>query len=211
MDYQAPVQKIVFIGDSVTASHRNHLFPKGFGYVKTISQKLSSNWNVINKGINGDQLIDLERRWDKDVLEQEADFVSIAIGVNDTWRKFDKDEPSSDQEFAERYARLISITSKFLGTKIVLCEPFILPLNAQMQYWREDLESKLSVIRTLATEFNLLLAPFDAEMNYLAQQNKAEFIAKDGIHPTKFGHAKMAEIWISTFTRGMRETEHPSQ
>jgi lysophospholipase L1-like esterase len=208
VDYRAPVQKIVFIGDSVTACHRNPVFPQGFGYVRVISKKLPSNWTVINKGINGDRLIDLERRWDEDILEHAADFVSIAIGVNDTWRRFDKDDPSAEQDFAHRYARLISIASKSFGTNIVLCEPFVLPLNARMQKWREDLEGKLSVIRRLAIEFNLLLVPFDAEMGYLAQQYKAEFIAKDGIHPTKFGHSKMAEIWLSTFTRGIRGTEH---
>lgn len=208
MDYRAPVKKIVFIGDSVTACHRNPLFPYGFGYVKAISQQLPSNWKLINRGFNGDRLIDLECRWEKDVIEHAANLVSIAIGVNDTWPRYGKDEPTSDQEFAKRYERLISTTSKILGTKIILCEPFILPLNAQMQQWREDLESKLSVIRTLATEFNLLLVPFDAEMGHLAQQYDAEFIAEDGIHPTKFGHSKMAEIWLSTFTRGIRGTEH---
>ena len=198
MDYRAQVNKIIFTGDSITASNRNLLFPSGFGYVSMISHNLHGNWKVINRGINGDRLIDLERRWDKDVTEHAAHFVSIAIGVNDTWRRYDRDDPSSDQEFSDRYTRLISKTSKFFGTNIVLCEPFIIPLNAPMQRWREDLEGKLSVIRSLAAEFNLLLVPFDREMEHLSKQYAVDLLTKDGIHPTKFGHSKMAELWLST-------------
>ena len=203
MDDQTSVRKIVFIGDSVTSRHRNLLFPSGFGYVNNIRRRLPSVWKVINRGISGDRLVDLERRWDKDVIAHSAHFVSIAIGVNDTWRRYDRDDPSSDQEFSDRYKRLISKTTKFFGTNIVLCEPFIIPLNAPMQQWREDLEGKLSVIRSLAAEFNLLLVPFDKEMEHLSKKYAVDLLTKDGIHPTKFGHSKMAELWLSTCESGL--------
>jgi lysophospholipase L1-like esterase len=203
MDDCAAATKIVFVGDSITACHRNPIFPHGFGYVNEIRLRLPSNWKTVNRGVNGNRLIDLERRWDKDVIDHSANFVSIAIGINDTWRKFDRNDASSDLEFSERYARLISKTSKISGTNIFLCEPFIIPLNAQMQEWREDLNGKLSAIRALAAEFKLVLVPFDLEMNHLAKQYDSALLTKDGIHPTKFGHSKMADFWLSACKRGL--------
>ena len=199
MANQTSVRKIVFIGDSVTSCHRNPFFPEGFGYVNNIRRKLPSDWKVINRGINGDRLIDLERRWDKDVIRQSSDFVSIAIGINEVLRRYDGTDATSSEEFSDRYARLISKTIKFSRADIILCEPFILPFNAHMQLWREDLDEKLSVIRALAFEFKLLRVPFDLEMGLLNKQYESKLLTKDGVHPTKLGHSKMADFWLSTF------------
>ena len=143
-------------------------------------------------------MVDLENRWNKDVIEQAANLVSITIGVNDICRRFDKVNLSTVQEFSDRYSMLISTTSKFFGSNIILCEPFILPLNAQMHQSREGIEANLLVIRSLATDFNLTLVPFVARMCYLAKNYGAELLAKDGIHPTKFGHSRVANIWLSS-------------
>jgi len=77
MDSQAPVKKIVFIGDSVTAAHRSFFIPNGLGYVRFIQNRLSLNWHVINKGVSGDRLIDIESRWVKDVVKNSPNIVSL--------------------------------------------------------------------------------------------------------------------------------------
>lgn len=93
---------LVFAGDSVTDMGR--AMPDGEGisgtsawgnsYVNLIGGYLGAEYpemqiRVINQGISGNQSRDLLARWDTDVLAKKPDWVSILIGINDVWRKFD--------------------------------------------------------------------------------------------------------------------------
>lgn len=66
----------------------------GAGYVySTISlfHALHPDMNVtfINRGISGNRVKDLQARWQEDALDLNPDVLSILIGINDTWRRFD--------------------------------------------------------------------------------------------------------------------------
>jgi lysophospholipase L1-like esterase len=197
MDSQPPVKKIVFIGDSVTAAHRSFFIPNGLGYVRFIQNRLNVNWHVLNKGANGDRLIDLETRWVKDVVKNSPNIVSINIGINDSWQIIGRRKLTSNLDFDEMFRRLMHVTHASIATQVVLCEPFILPCNNQFQEVQEDLKSKLAIIRALAVDLNLPLVEFDSEMARLSEIYESKTLARDGIHPTKFGHIKMAEFWLT--------------
>ena len=87
---------IVFAGDSITdmgcsTSAGNNL---GDGYVRTAMNMIYAFYpetpvRITNAGISGNTSRDLLARWDRDILDQNPDYVSICIGGNDVWRQFD--------------------------------------------------------------------------------------------------------------------------
>lgn len=83
---------VLFQGDSITEWGRSET-PIGTGYpskVSSIFSALYPNANVtfVNRGVGCDRARNLLQRYEKDILNVKPDFVSILIGINDTWRRF---------------------------------------------------------------------------------------------------------------------------
>ena len=194
-----PMSKVtVFIGDSVTDCGRLEEPPFGDGYVFSIANSTRFSGEIINVGTSGHRLVDLENRWNTDVLAHQPTLVSVAIGINDTWRRYDDNDPTSDEAFEDSYRRVLTATKAQGNPELVLCEPFLLAVRDEMNTWREDLDPKIAVVHKLATEFNAKLVPFDQRFNDLAGEMSMSELAEDGIHPSKLGHQIMADLWLRT-------------
>jgi lysophospholipase L1-like esterase len=195
------IGKILFIGDSVTDCDRvrENLYDTGTGYVKKLVDAHFGDDLIINKGISGDRIGNLEDRWQEDVMDLQPSVLTILIGVNDTWRRYDDNDPTSAEDFTNRYRALIKKTQAAFPVKIILCEPFILPVREEMKEWRTDLEEKIAGIKSLATEFNLPFVAYDQKFAELVETHCMTALAEDGIHPTDFGHQVMADLWLETF------------
>ena len=87
-----PGARILFQGDSITDGNRgrsadpNHIL--GHGYVFIIAAKYGAAFpelklDFLNRGVSGNTVLDLEKRWQKDTLDLKPDVLSILIGVND--------------------------------------------------------------------------------------------------------------------------------
>ena len=188
----------VFIGDSVTDCGRLIEPPYGDGYVFNIAASGRLAGEIINVGTSGHRLIDLENRWKTDVLAHKPSLVSVAIGVNDMWRRYDDNDPTSVEDFEDRYRRVLNATKAAGNPDLVLCEPFLLPVREEMNTWREDLDPKIAVVHAMATEFGATLVRFDQRFNELAQEMSMLELADDGVHPSKLGHQIMADLWLRT-------------
>jgi lysophospholipase L1-like esterase len=189
----------IFIGDSVTDCGREIEPPYGDGYVREIARSGKLAGQIINVGTSGHRLVDLEKRWQRDVLDHKPSLVSIAIGINDTWRRYDDNDLTSTQDFRDRYHQLLTLTRQTCNPEFVLCEPFLLSVRDEMNTWREDLDPKIEVVHAMAKEFGAVLVPFDKHFNKLATTMSMAELADDGIHPSAFGHAEMAKLWLSAF------------
>ena len=191
-------QLTVFIGDSVTDCGRLIEPPFGDGYVFNIAQSGRLAGEIINVGTSGHRLIDLENRWNTDVLAHNPTLVSVAIGINDTWRRYDDNDPTSVEDFEERYRRVLTVTKAHGNPDLVLCEPFLLEVRDEMNTWREDLNPKIVVVHKMAAEFGAKLVPFDQHLKAKAKELPMVELADDGIHPSKVGHQIMADLWLRT-------------
>jgi lysophospholipase L1-like esterase len=189
---------VVFIGDSVTDCGRDIEPPFGDGYVREISRTGILTSEIINVGTSGHRLVDLEKRWQSDVLDHKPTMLSIAIGINDTWRRYDDNDPTSTKDFRDRYHHLLTRTKAELNPQFVLCEPFLLHVREEMKSWREDLDPKIEVVHEMARKFGAVLVPFDQHLNALVEKMPMADIAEDGIHPTPFGHQEMARLWLKS-------------
>ena len=167
-------QTTVFIGDSVTDCGRLNLPPYGDGYVRDIVNGGKLEGEIINVGTSGHRLVDLIARWDEDVLAHNPTRVSIAIGVNDTWRRYDDNDPTSVEDFETNYDEVLAKTKAACHPDFVLCEPFLLHVKPEMETWREDLDPKIAVIHKLAKKYGAKLVPFDSYLNGLLSSHTIE-------------------------------------
>jgi lysophospholipase L1-like esterase len=195
-----PRRTIVFAGDSVTdCGRRDDPELLGDGYVRNLFDDLGPQRpRIVNVGISGNRAVDLEARWQTDVLAHQADLVSLLIGINDTWRRYDGDDPTSTEDFEASYRALLEP----LQAKLVLIEPFLLAVKDEQLTWREDLDPKIEVVRRLAAEYDAILVPADVEFTRQAALVGATTLADDGVHPTAAGHRLLADLWRRTVLEG---------
>lgn len=190
---------ILFQGDSVTDCRRREpgADPLGCGYPFFIGAMAGpGEYHLINRSVSGDRAKDLRARWQEDCLDLHPDAVSILIGINDTWRRYDSDDPTGDDAFeADCRALLEPLWEADVATLLVV--PFLLDVNEQVSRMREDLRGKQAVVRRLAEEYGATLVDADALFSLACrEQGKAPaFYAEDGVHPTEAGHRLLAE-WV---------------
>src|SRR5690606_39208827 len=159
---------VLFQGDSVTDVGRiyDEKDDLGKGYPLLISSLFAALYptmdvKFINRGISGNRTVDLRERWKEDCIDVKPTVVSILIGINDCWRRYDSNDPTALDDFIENYRAILDRTRAELDARIILCEPFVLPTPPDRRRWREDLDPKIQAVRDLAREYNALLIPLD--------------------------------------------------
>lgn len=194
---------ILFQGDSITDAGRlrevEHDLGRGYAYL--VSAWLNYQFpelklRFINRGISGNRAVQLEARWERDCLALQPTVVSIYIGINDTWRKYDRNDPTTPEAFEASYRSLLDRTRERLEARILLLEPFVLPTSEDRNNWREDLDPKIHVVRKLAREYETILIPLDGLFAQASASAACDYWAEDGVHPTPAGHALIAEAWL---------------
>lgn len=193
---------VLFQGDSITdAGRAGDLNGMGGGYAMMASAEFSARHpekrvRFINRGISGNRAVDLESRWKQDCLDLKPTWVSIMIGVNDTWRRFDSNDPTATGVYEQSYRNILSQVKQHLGARLILMEPFVLPYPEDRKAWRADLDPRIEVVHRLAREFDAILVETDRLFAEAATQREPAFWASDGVHPTPEGHALMALAWL---------------
>ncbi|MGE5606740.1 MAG: SGNH/GDSL hydrolase family protein [Bacteroidota bacterium] len=194
---------VLFQGDSVTDTGRDRSNDAslGNGYAMMAAAWFAATHpdqtvGFINKGVSGDRTRDLKARWEEDCIKLRPTVVSILIGINDCWRRYDRNDPTPVEEFERDYRYLLTRLRAAGVTKIILAEPFVLPVPEDRRRWREDLDPKIAVVRALAQEYQTLLLPLDGIFNSMATRRPPEFWAPDGVHPSPAGHALIAKEWL---------------
>ncbi|MDF2580108.1 MAG: hypothetical protein K0S49_1687 [Microbacterium sp.] len=191
---------LVFAGDSITDSGRDRddAASLGDGYVALVARAVGDDATVVNKGIGGDRAVDLAARWD-DVLAAQPDVLTVYIGVNDMWRRFDSDDPTSAEDFEATVAGLLESAREAGVERLVLVEPFFVPVSEGQAAWLEDLDPKRAAVRRLAERFDATLVPLHDSVAAAAAAHGAPAIVPDGVHPTAQGAALIAEAWLAAY------------
>jgi acyl-CoA thioesterase I len=186
---------ILFIGDSVTDCGRRDDAPDylGDGYVRLVAQKLPDR-RVVNVGISGNRVIDLRDRWNIDVVQQKPEILSVYIGINDTWRRYDDHDRTTTESFEADYRACLADVGG--ASTLILVEPFVLPVTEEQELWHEDLDGKRAVVAELAAEFGAGFVPLQSLLAAAAEDHGAAALAQDGVHPAELGHRMIADAWL---------------
>ena len=189
---------ILFVGDSITDWGRDQAdpFSLGDGYVRLIADELAARQDtrrVVNAGISGDRAQDLRERWTRDVTGRAPSLLTVFVGINDTWRRYDSDDTTAVENFERDYRFVLRAAETELSVPVILMMPFLLPVTVEQRSWHEDLAPKQRVVSDLASEFGAHLIDLQA---LLAAAGPAEEIAEDGVHPSAEGRRLIAAAWF---------------
>jgi len=203
---------ILFQGDSITDGGRwrsgsdyNHIMGQDYGYLLAAELGLKDperNLTFLNRGISGERVVDLAARWQSDALDLKPDLLSILIGINDTLSTGEKAE--TVERYQATYDKLLADTIAALPkTKIVLGEPFLLPVGKEKATYAAnllELKKRQAVVAQLAAKYHLPVIHFQQAFDDACQKAPPDHWSWDGIHPTYAGHALMAQEWLRTVT-----------
>jgi len=202
---------ILFQGDSITDVGRsrdetgpNQMPGLGSGYASLIAaryleERPEDDLKFINRGISGHRVVDLYARWKVDAINLKPDVISILVGVNDTWHEFGSQNGVEVDRYATIYRMMLEYTRQRLpDVRLILCEPFSLPVGQVNTEWLAELAERDQIVRDLADSFGACFVSFQAAFDEAAKKAPADHWLGDGVHPSPDGHALMADCWIST-------------
>lgn len=202
-----PGATILFQGDSITEGGRwqgddpNHIMGQDYAYI--VAAQIGLDYPerrllFVNRGVSGNTVVDLAKRWQADTLALKPDVLSIMVGVNDTFYS----NGQSLETYEQTYDTLIAETLKALPkVKIVLGESFLLPsggYKADYDAKRAALAPRQAIARKLAEKYKLPLVEYQRAFDEAMKLAPAEHWSWDGVHPTYAGHGLMAREWMKT-------------
>ena len=162
--------RLLFQGDSITdmkwgrnQKDRNHYL--GHSYVFLLASRLGvdmadANLEFFNRGVSGNKVSDLRKRWQKDAIEMNPDWLTVLIGVNDVSQG--RGQPVDLKKWEQDYRHILNQSRRANPKlKIILMDPFVLRMtrlnsDAQWKYWRGEIDKLGKIVFRLAKDFNAI-------------------------------------------------------
>ncbi len=205
------MKTILFQGDSITDATRvreddNY---RGHGYATLVTAALGADrpgeFQFINRGIGGNRSIDLLGRVRADIIHLQPDYMSVLIGVNDTWHELDIGNGVDLPTYELYYDLLIrQVQAALPNIKIMILEPFVLKGFATEGKWeafRTDVEARAAISRRVAEKHGLVFVPLLKMFDEAAEATGADYWVIDGVHPTAMGHELIKRAWLEGFAQ----------
>ena len=199
-----PNEIIVFIGDSITDAGRldRAYKPFGYGYVHFVANYMLAkypeyNLRIINTGISGNTVRDLNNRWQRDCLDHKPDILSILIGINDVCRQYENrmNEAVLIEEYELTYERLLSMVKEKYNSRLILMEPFLFCEDKTNSAY-ETLQKYIHIVDMLAEKFSTVLVPLQNSIDKKIKQVPQDRWSDDMVHPYQWAHFWIAQRWL---------------
>ena len=139
---------MVVIGDSITDASRreNGSRPFGKGYFRIFQGLLAvrqpdARVNLVNKGIGGDTIIDIEERWQRDVMELNPGWVILYTGINDMNTVYgSRPVQIQPEDYGAGVRRCFDATrKKFPEARLLMVTPFFLSRDERADSYRNEI------------------------------------------------------------------------
>ncbi len=220
--------RILFQGDSITDGNRykdpnsrwdlNHQIGHCyvFNIVGNLGRRFPGKYTFINRGVSGDSVETIQKRWQEDTIEEKPDVLSLLLGINGNG-EFDGNFPEGVethlQNFEQGYRRLLE-TARAANPelKLIMIEPFALPVGTVKTHYDAFLavfNKKQQIVQQLAQEFGAVFVPVQEKLEKLVAEtapvletngcdvNPCAYWLWDGVHPTEPLHAFLADLWLA--------------
>ena len=207
--------RLLFQGDSITdmkwgrnQKDRNHYL--GHSYVFLLASRLGvdmadANLEFFNRGVSGNKVSDLRKRWQKDAIEMNPDWLTVLIGVNDVSQG--RGQPVDLKKWEQDYRHILN-QSRRANHKlnIILMDPFVLRMtrlnsDAQWKYWRGEIDKLGKIVVRLAEDFNAIHIETQKIFDQAANQVSPGNWIWDGVHPLPQGHELIARNWLQAVAK----------
>lgn len=201
---------LLFIGDSITDCGREHPVGEGGfgqalgnGYVSLVNAALSATYpdyatRVVNMGISGETSRDLITRWQSDVLDQQPDWLSIKIGINDVWQQLSwpqsEERSLSVEAYTDSLEDLIQQVQPGLQG-LILMTPYLVEPDRQ-DPMRALMDQYGKVVCDLAARHSAVLVDTQAAFDTVLKWMDPSQLADDRVHVNLSGHMIIARAFL---------------
>lgn len=201
--------KVVLIGDSITDCGRQRPYGEGrndaygSGYVLAVNALLQSTYpelglRLINTGISGNTIRDLQDRWQTDVLDLQPDWVSVMIGINDVWRQFDQPQIVESHVYLDEYREALEglvVATKPRVKGLILMTPFYIEPNPE-DAMRRAMDVYGQAVKEIAAKHGAVLVDVQAALEPLLAHRYPASLAWDRVHLDLTGHMAIARAFL---------------
>lgn len=202
-------ETMVLIGDSITDCGRRDpaASPLGNGYAAFFADLVTASYperkiRFVNRGISGNTVLDLEARWEADVLAERPDWLSVMIGINDLHRTLDGVRHVPPGVYRESCTRILTQAASRLAPKLVLLEPFYMILDRDANEYQRRvltmLPGYLEVVHDLAKAFGARVVGLQDMFRRQLQHRLFTAFCGEPVHPNRTGHVLIASELLRT-------------
>ena len=182
-------QKIVFMGDSITA-----MGSAPAGYCQQVIRGLEANGikaTMICAGVGGNTSKQMLARMDSDVIANHPEWMTLSCGVNDVW----SDLPLN--EFKQNITKILD-KAKAANINVIILTATVIGEDPDAAKNRE-MAPYNAFLHQLAREMKCPLADLNADIREAVtaagggvQSKRGNVMTPEGIHPNALGHEVMA-------------------
>ena len=207
--------RLLFQGDSITDMNwgrnqkdRNHYL--GHSYVFLLASRLGvemphANLEFFNRGVSGNKVSDLRKRWHKDAIEMNPDWLSILVGVNDVSQG--RGQPIDLKKWEGDFRHILNESRRINpDLNIVLMDPFVLRMTRlspddQWRYWRGEIDKLGQIVSRMAKDFDAVHIETQKIFDQAARYASSQHWIWDGVHPLPQGHELIARNWLQAVAK----------
>lgn len=204
--------RILFQGDSITDCHRNRddFWDLGEGYVKYTASALKEKYpdidfEFINRGIGGNRTENLLARINEDLIDLKPDIVTLMIGLNDTWHRYQIDLVTDIDYFRSNLTSILEKIKNETNAKLIMMEPFLL-YDMGKDEMRPDLDEKIVVFHQLALKYADCFISIDGKFTEARVNGVDKYdLSPDGVHPGEAGKKLIANELVPIISKVIDE------
>ena len=195
--------RIVALGDSTTAGTPAFQSPieappRGRGdetsqYAYGLTEA-HPEWQVVNRGVNGQRSDEIRARFERDVLAERPDAVIIIAGVNDVYQGRTVEEVTA--QLAAMYARAAEARISVVAGSILPYNTATPEQNARMRRINDWIRRQPGI--AFADTRTAVAASDDPDRL---------FDSSDGLHPTPAGYRRMADAIRPALEQVLRDNQ----
>lgn len=197
-------QRVLFIGDSITdCGRRDTAPPLGQGYVKFLHDLIVGGWperklTWVNQGIGGNTILDLQGRWEQDVIGETPDWLCVKIGINDLHRHLaGVPEGVSGGRFRQAYEDILTQAATKIKPQLVLITPFYISVDRDGESPQsavlELLPEYLGVVEEMGAKYGARLVRLQPMFERQLRYRPAATFCPEPVHPNATGHLLIAQ------------------
>lgn len=193
--------RLLFIGDSITDAGRDYNDLHSLSsFSLMVERHLSAvypylNVEVFNRGVSGYRSKSLVAELE-DYKALKPDCVIMLIGINDVWRRYDRNDPTDHKVYAANVRKIIG-AFKEIGAQMLVLEPFLTKGDPKKYCYYEDLAMKINELRTVCREEGVEYVPLDGMMAQYEIYHPEVSLADDSVHPNAQGSSFIAETILA--------------
>lgn len=196
--------RIVGLGDSTTAGTPGFLSPleappNGLGNPESQyaywMMKAHSEWNVLNRGINGQRSDEILSRFQRDVVQEAPHYVIILAGVNDVYQGVSLESIKLN---------LLAMYEQAIKSKILPVAASVLPYNAASLSESNAIRELNHWINNTADRLGILFCDTNLAVADTSNPDRLRS-STDDLHPDVSGYKLMGEALAQVIETHIQE------